>query len=470
MRKIRILVVDDEPGMLEVCEETLSELPNVEIETESDSRKAADRLSRNGFDLLLTDVRMPGVDGIDLLRLAREKDPNLPVLILTAYPSVETAVESMKLGAADYIIKPFNTDDLLETVRRLIEEQQLRDENRLLRRQIERSFAFGEMLGRSATMQKIFETIERVAEAGVDVLVLGETGTGKELVARSLHQRSPRAEKRFVPVDCGAIPKELMESEFFGHEKGAFTGAQSRSLGLLEYANQGTIFLDEIGHLSPGLQAKLLRALQERSIRRLGSNRQIDIDVRVVAATSLDLDAEVKAGRFRLDLYYRINVARIDLPPLRERDGDIPLLATSLLTSFASEMGRGEVELSSEALEVLSAYSWPGNVRELQNVLKRTLAMVRHNTILPEDLPDHVVAAARHLPGGGNEGFFAQRERRVAAFEREFLTQLLIDAGGDVSRAAREAQIPRGTLYRLLKNHELDPAEFRRPSTRNTKS
>jgi DNA-binding NtrC family response regulator len=461
MRKIRILVVDDEPGMLEVCEDTLSDLPNVEIETEPDSRKAAEKLARNGFDLLLSDVRMPGIDGIELLRIAREKDPLMPVLILTAYPSVETAVEAMKLGAADYIIKPFNTDDLLATVRRLIEEQQLRDENQLLRRQIERSYAFGEMLGRSSAMQKIFQTVERVAETDVDVLVLGETGTGKELIARSIHQRSARADKKFVPVDCGAIPKELMESEFFGHEKGAFTGAQNRNLGLLEYANQGTVFLDEIGHLSPGLQAKLLRALQERTIRRLGSNRLIDVDVRVIAATSLDLDAEVKAGRFRLDLYYRINVARVDLPPLREREGDIPLLAENMLATFASEMGRQGTELSPESLEVLAAYSWPGNVRELQNVLKRTLAMVRHPTIVPDDLPDHVVGAARHLPSPGEDGFFAQRERRVATFERDYLTNLLAATGGDVSRAARDAHLPRGTLYRLLKNHDLDPADFR---------
>ncbi len=461
MRNIRIFIVDDEPGMLEVCEDTLNVLPDVEIEVESDSKTAAKRLADDGFDLLLTDIRMPGVDGMELLRIAREKDPNLPVLILTAYPSVETAVESMKLGASDYIVKPFNTDDLLATVKRLIEEQRLRDENQLLRRQVERSYAFGEMLGKSEAMQNIFHTVGRVSETDVDVLVLGETGTGKELVARGIHQRSRRAARRFVPVDCGAIPKELMESEFFGHEKGAFTGAQNRNLGLLEYANQGTLFLDEVGHLPSSLQAKLLRALQERTIRRLGSNRQLDIDLRIVAATSLDLDAEVKAGRFRLDLYYRINVARIDLPPLREREGDIPLLAERLLKNYASEMGRQETELSPETIEVLSAYSWPGNVRELQNVLKRTLAMVRHDTIVPDDLPDHVVAAARHLPAAGDNGFFAQRERRVAAFEREYLSSLLSRTSGDVSQAARDAQLPRGTLYRLLKNHELDPADYR---------
>lgn len=464
MRKIRILIVDDETGMLEVCEDTLDALSGVETTVESDPRRAARRLEKEGFDMLLTDVRMPGMSGVDLLRIARELDPDFPVLVLTAYPSVETAVETMKLGAADYITKPFHPDDLLATVQRLIDRLRLKEENQLLRRQLERSYSFGEMLGKSEAMQKIFQTVERVAEPNVDVLVIGETGTGKELIARSIHQRSPRRDGPFVPVDCGAIPEELMESEFFGHEKGAFTGAQSRNLGLLEYAHEGTFFLDEVGQLPLTLQAKLLRALQERRIRRIGGNRLIDVDVRIVAATSLDLDTEVKAGRFRLDLYYRINVARIDLPPLREREGDIPLLAETLLARYAGEMGRNRAELSPEAMEVLASYSWPGNVRELQNVLKRTLAMVRHQTIVPEDLPDPIVAAAGRLPSAGDGGFFAQRERRVASFEREYLTQLLAQTGGDVSRAARDAQLPRGTLYRLLKNHALDPADFREGS------
>ncbi len=461
MRKIRILIVDDEDGMLEVCEDTIDVLSGVETEVESDPRRAAERLKDEGFDMLLTDVRMPGMDGVDLLRIARELDPNIPVLVLTAYPTVETAVETMKLGAADYITKPFHPDDLLATVQRLIDQLRLKEENQLLRRQLERSYSFGDMLGKSSAMREIFQTVERVAEPNVDVMVIGETGTGKELVARSIHQRSPRRDGPFVPVDCGAIPEELMESEFFGHEKGAFTGAQARNLGLLEYAHEGTFFLDEIGQLSLNLQAKLLRALQERRIRRIGGNREIDVDVRVVAATSLDLEAEVKAGRFRMDLYYRINVARIDLPPLRERDGDIPLLAETLLARYATEMGREHAELSPEALEVLSCYSWPGNVRELQNVLKRTLAMVRHETILPEDLPDQIVAAAGRLPSSADGGFFAQRERRVTSFEREYLTQLLVETEGDVSRAARDAKLPRGTLYRLLKNHGLEPADFR---------
>jgi len=462
MKKIRILAVDDEPGMLEVCADALSSLADTQIVTESNPLAAAELLKEGGVDLLITDMRMPGMNGMELLRVAREADPSLPVLVLTAYPELDNAVEAMKSGAVDYIPKPFHPGELLRTVARLCGERRLRDENRLLRRQWTRDYAFGDMLGQSLSMRQVFDTLERVSETGVDVLVIGETGTGKELVARGIHARSGRARAPFVPVDCGAIPEELMESEFFGYEKGAFTGANARNLGLLEFADKGTLFLDEIGQLPLRLQAKLLRALQERKIRRVGGNRELPVDVRVIAATSLDLEKEVKDERFRADLFYRIHVARIDLPPLREREGDIPLLAAALLERYATEMGREGVRLSPDALEVLCAYPWPGNVRELQNVLKRALTMVRSGSIQPEDLPDNVLTVTAHLHAPPRDsGFFALREHRVALFEREYFTRLLEETRGDVSLAARTARIPRGTLYRLLKNHRLDPAEFR---------
>lgn len=461
MKKIRILVVDDEAGMLEVCEDILAELKGTEVITEQVSTKAAQRLKKENFDLLITDIRMPNMDGVELLRQARAQDPQLVALILTAFPNVETAVETMKLGAVDYITKPFIPDDLLATVRRLVESRQLREENDLLRRQVERNYAFGEMLGKSAPMQKVFQTIERVAGTDVDVLITGETGTGKELVARSIHQRSKRAKGPFVPVDCGAIPEELMESEFFGHERGAFTGAQQRSLGLLEFANGGTFFLDEVGQLPLRLQAKLLRALQERRIRRVGGTSEIDVDVRVVAATSLNLEKEMAENRFRLDFYHRIHVAHIELPPLREREGDVPFLTHTFMEQLSKEMEREGTTLSAESIEVLASYTWPGNVRELQNVLKRTLAMSRSKEITPEDLPDEIVAASGTKIPLKEDGFFAQRERRMALFEKEYLSNLLIQCAGDVSQAARESKLPRGTLYRLLKNHDIDPAGFR---------
>lgn len=461
MARRRILVVDDEEGMLEVCADTLRKLPETECLLESVSRRAAERLATENFDLLITDIRMPQIDGVELLRRGRERNPDLAVLMLTAFPTVETAVESMKLGAADYITKPFHPDDLRATVFRLLEGKQLREENLLLRRQVERPYSFGELLGRSRVMQDVFENVRRMAEIEVDVLILGETGTGKELVARGIHQHSRREQSPFVPVDCGAIPDELMESEFFGHERGAFTGAHNRTLGLLEFANHGTFFLDEIGQLPLRLQAKLLRVLQERRIRRVGGTKEMELDLRIVAATSLNLEEEAHKQRFRLDLFHRINVGRIVLPPLRQRGEDIPVLIEHFLARYAIEMEKGPVKLSSEAREVMMNYAWPGNVRELQNVLKRTLAMVRRELISLDDLPDEIVDRAGDLPAANKGGFFDLRERRLAAFEMEYFQSLLIASKGDASSAAREAGLPRGTLYRLLKKYELNPADFR---------
>jgi DNA-binding NtrC family response regulator len=381
--------------------------------------------------------------------------------MLTAYPSVETAVESMKLGAADYLTKPFLPEDLLATAHRLLEVKRLRDENELLKRQVERPHAFGDMIGESPPMLAVFDTIERLAPSDIDVLVMGETGTGKELAARCMHVHGPRKKGRFVPIDCGAIPEDLLESEFFGHERGAFTGAQSRSLGLVEFAAKGTLFLDEVGNLPLKLQGKLLRALQERRIRRVGGTEEFDVDVRVIAATALDLEEEVRQQRFRQDLYYRINVGRIHLPPLRERMEDVPLLAAHFTARYAREIGRRPVELEPATVEVLCTYGWPGNVRELQNVIKRVLAMCQRDTIGPDDLPQQILSAADGSVEAHATGFFEMREKQVSGFERRYLSDLLRTHGGDVSGAAVDAGMPRGTLYRMLKKHGLSPTDFR---------
>ena len=456
-----MLVVDDEPDMLDVCADILGKLPDLDLHVESHSQRALEKLTQQNFDLLLTDVRMPRVGGLELVRCARLRDPHMAILVFTAYPSVESAVGAMKLGASDYLAKPFVPEELLKMASRLLEARRLRDENQLLERHLERDFGFEEILGTSAGMQGVFETIRRLAEIEADVLIVGETGTGKELVARSIHKRSTRKAGRFVPVDCGAIPEDLLESEFFGHERGAFTGASSRSLGLLEFAHKGTFFLDEIGELSTRLQVKLLRVLQERKIRRVGGREEISVDVRVVAATSRNLAEEIKQGRFREDLFYRVNVGRIDLPPLRDRREDIPLLIEHFVERHAAEMGRPATGADPEVVEVLSRYHWPGNVRELQNVLKRSLAMSRQSILSVEDLPDEIVVAAGDKPGAENGGFFHVRSQRIAAFEREYLTNLLRASAGDVSQAARDARIPRGTFYRLLKKHDIDPEQFR---------
>lgn len=447
--------------MLEVCGDSLRRLPGVSVVLESRSPRAAELLADQRFDLLVTDIRMPGLGGIELLELAREHDPELPVLMLTAFPTVETAVESMRLGAADYIVKPFLPDDLVEHARRLLEERRLRLENVVLRRQIERPYAFDDIVGDSAPMHAVFDAIRLLSETSADVLILGETGVGKELVARSIHSHSGRRSARFVPVDCGAIPENLMESELFGHERGAFTGAHALSIGLLELADGGTFFLDEVGELPLQLQVKLLRTLQERRFRRVGGKDETAVDVRVIAATNRDLDREVRERRFRQELFYRINVARIEIPPLRARAEDVPLLVNHFLGRYAAEMGKPGARLDASATEVLSRYSWPGNVRELQNVIKRTLAMARRLLITADDLPGEVVMEAGDQPAEKRGGFFQMRAQHLEAFEREYLTALLERSEGDVSKAARDAQVPRGTFYRLLNKHGLNAGDFR---------
>jgi len=461
MTKTRILVVDDDDGVLALCADAFRGLPDTEVSLENRSSRAAERLASESFDLLISDLRMPEVSGIELLGQARQNDPGMAALIITSYPALDTAVEGMKLGALDYLAKPFRAEDLLASVRGVLENKRLREENRLLRRQVERTYCCGDLLGKSAVMQKVCERIQRTAETDFDVLIVGETGTGKELAAHAIHHRSKRKDKPFVPVNCGAIPEELLESEFFGHERGAFTGAQTRSLGLMEFANHGTFFLDELNQLPLRLQGKLLRVVQERKIRRVGATHEIDIDVRMIAASSMSLEDAVKHGQFRADLYHRLNVTRIELPPLRERTEDIPMLVHTFLERYGRELEKAPTRVSPEALEVLINYPWPGNVREMQNAIKRALAWARQEVVTLEDLPDEIVAHAGDSPRQDPGGFFHLRDRRIAAFEREYLQGLLQGCRGDASAAAREAQLPRGTLYRLLKKHELNPADFR---------
>ena len=311
-------------------------------------------------------------------------------------------------------------------------------------------------------MREVFSTIERVADTNVDVLIIGETGTGKELVARSVHDQSPRSNQPFVPVDCGAIPENLLESELFGYERGAFTGADRQRTGLLETANKGTFFLDEIGDLPQVLQAKLLRTLQERTLRRVGGNKEVDIDVRIVAATSRDLDSMVQSKEFREDLFYRINVVRLDLPALRDRGDDLGLLAEYFTERFSREMGRTVVPaLNHATYRILADYDWPGNVRELQNVIRRAIALSEADELSPKDLPVALIAAAESNHGKSSRGFFEMRNDHMARFEREYLASLLARHNGNVKESSSEAKVPRATLYRLLKAHELDPNRFR---------
>jgi DNA-binding NtrC family response regulator len=459
----RVVLIDPAAEARGIYPAALAALEPLELRFEAERSRALELLSHESFDLAVLAIEPADSDGIEWLRQVRQVDPQLPVVVVASSPSVETAIACLRLGAGDYLTKPIVAADLLTGVTRLLSDRKRDDENTLLRRQIERPYSFDHLVGTSPAMQKVFGTIAQVADSDVDVLVIGDTGTGKELAARALHRRSRRADKPFVPVDCGAIPENLLESEFFGHERGAFTGADSRRIGLLEFADGGTFFLDEIGELPLLLQAKLLRTLQERKIRRVGGREEIDVDVRIVAATARDLEEMIRQKTFREDLYYRINVVRIDLPPLSRRGDDLGLLVEGFALRYSREMGKRVSGITPEAYQVLSQYSWPGNVRELQNVVRRGLALTQDAMIGLDDLPDDLVAAAgQHAAAGnGQRGYFQLREEFVAKFERDYLRTLLRQHHGNVKTAAAEAKLPRGTLYRLMKNHGLDGADFR---------
>jgi DNA-binding NtrC family response regulator len=442
-------------------QQALAALDSPDFVTAGSVDDALQQLRAASFDLAIVNVDADPKRGAELLRAARDIDAELQLIVIAAKPSVETATASLRLGAGEFLVQPVDGKQLAEAAARLLSGRRLEAEYELLRRQVERPYGFDDMIGGSPAMRKVFEIIEQVAHSEVDVLVVGETGTGKELVARSIHRRSRRAKGPFVPVDCGAIPENLLESEFYGHEKGSFTGAESRRIGLLEFADRGTFFLDELGELPMLLQAKLLRTLQERKIRRVGGREEIDVDVRVVAATARNLDEMIRLGQFRQDLYYRINVVRIDLPPLRERGDDIGLLAEYMAHRHGREMGRQIKSITPEAYQVLSQYRWPGNVRELQNVIRRAIALAKGPLITLDDLPGEVVEVAGGGRTNGDRGYFELRDEHLAQFERQYLKELLERHHGDVRTAAYEAKLPRGTLYRLMKKHDLDGGSFR---------
>jgi DNA-binding NtrC family response regulator len=460
MKKPHILIVEADAAAQRQYRAALTRLDSPELCFVPSAQAAEQQLRSGSVDLLIAGVDSNPAE-LELLRVARQFDAELPMIVVTAAPDVTSATVSLRLGAGDYLTKPVDADALAASAARLLGERRLEAEYELLRRQVEQPYRFDDMIGGCPAMQKVFDTIDQVANSGVDVLVVGETGTGKELVARSIHSRSRRAQGPFVPVDCGAIPESLLESEFFGHEKGSFTGADNKRIGLMEFADGGTFFLDELGELPFLLQAKLLRTLQERKIRRVGGRQEIDIDVRIVAATARNLDDMIRQQQFRQDLYYRINVVRIDLPPLRERGDDIGLLAENMVFRYSREMGRALIGLSPEAYQVLAQYRWPGNVRELQNVIRRGIALAKGERLELDDLPDEIVAAAGEGHAAGDLGYFELRDEHLSQFERQYLNELLTRHHGDVAIAAREAKLPRGTLYRLMKKHALDSSSFR---------
>ena len=405
---------------------------------------------------------MPGLDGMEVLRRTKEDHPDTMVMMFTGFGTIEDAVEAMKEGAFDFITKPVSPDHLLIAVGRALRQKRLEHENRSLQDQLAEKFRFENIIGRSGAMNRVFDLVRRVASTEANVLVTGESGTGKELIARSVHANSKRLKGPFVPLNCGGLPEHLVESELFGHEKGSFTGATAVRPGLMEYANGGTFFLDEIGELPMNLQVKFLRVLEERKIRRVGSNREREVDFRLISATNQEIEQQIEEGKFREDLFYRINTIVIRVPSLRERLEDIPLLNAHFLNIYAKD---GRVKgFSKEAIQVLNRHSWPGNVRELQHVVERGVALARGSEIevidLPENLGQKTSRGGRlasdklHLP------FKEAKESVVEDFERHYIDHLLRNHGGNISRAADSSGIDRRSLHRLLVKHDIDASTF----------
>jgi two-component system response regulator PilR (NtrC family) len=442
-----VLVIDDEPVLQDVLG-TLLRNNDFEFHPATTAAEGIKLLREEEFDLVLLDVMLPDRSGLEVLPEIKSFDPNLPVVIITAYSSVESAIQAMRHGAFHYIPKPFKNEEVLHVVRQACERRRLLVENLQLRSRLE---GLGEIVGTSRRMQEVFELVHRAAPARSNILVVGESGTGKELIARAIHRMSPRRERPFVPVHTSAIPGDLLESTLFGHVKGAFTGAVSSRKGLFEAAHEGTLFLDEVGTISAETQTKLLRVIQEREFRRVGGVDPISVDVRLVSATNVDLWQEVQEGRFREDLYYRLNVISIELPPLRERNGDIPLLATHFLRQYAEENERLVDGFSPRAMDAMTEYSWPGNVRELENAVERAVVLCREDLINVEELPQalredlSVASIPRELPEDGLD--FRQA---VADFQRHLIREALERAGGVQRRAAKLLELSPTTLNEMV--------------------
>lgn len=439
----RVLIVEDEDKLRRVLELQLQSA-GFEVEKASSAEEAFRKVDR--ADLILTDLRLPGMNGLELLESIRRQNSHVPVIVMTAFGTIEAAVEAMKAGAADFLLKPFSLDHLMTVVSKALEVRALRDENRKLREELGVRYDWTNIIGRSPAMQEIFGTISRVAPTRATVLLCGESGVGKDLIARAIHYHSPRRDRPFVKINCTAIPENLMESELFGYEKGAFTGATSSKPGKFEQADGGTVFLDEIGDVPPSIQVKLLRILQEREFERLGSNKTRQIDVRVLAATNADLRAALEEGRFREDLYYRLNVMPINIPPLRERKEDIPFLAEHFVRKFSKELGSPVTCISSGAMQKLLEYHWPGNVRELENVIERSLVLCSGQTLEAADIRLDMVPRTRAASADN----FLPDGVTLEEHEQNIIREALRRTNGNKSQAARLLGLTRNALrYRL---------------------
>ncbi len=452
----KILLIDDSPEILDNLSEHLAS-EGYDITTTSDGTSGISMIEKKFYDIILTDMKMPGADGMEVLKYVKEHSPESICIILTGYGTIRNAVEAIKSGAFDYLTKPVMMDEIVITLNRALEYRNLKRENINLRNQLKKKYQFKNILGESPAMQSVFETVEKVADTDSTILILGESGTGKELIARALHYNSSRREGPFVPVNCAAIPSELLESELFGHEKGAFTSAIRTRIGRFELANGGTLFLDEIGDMNPNLQSKLLRVLQERQFDRIGGIKPIKVDIRIISATHQDLKKAVLKKKFREDLYYRLNVIPIEIPPLRGRKSDIPLLTIHFIHHFSKSKKKKVTGITDEAMEGLMEYDWPGNVRELENMIERLIILADSEMIDLPDLPERVLPPSSKEIGGTmdipEEGL--SLETALNEFEKQLILQALNKSGWVKNKAAQLLHMNRTTLIEKIKRQNL---------------
>ena len=443
------MVVDDDPVTIDLLHEVLSKEGH-DVSTALSGEEAIAQGMDHFFDIVITDVRMGEKDGMEVLRFFKRNAPDTTVIMITAFGSIETAIEAIREGAYDYISKPFKLDEIKFTIQRALEQRRLVQENKHYRRELLDKYQFKNVIGRTPQMFQVYKTIAKVADTKSTVLLCGERGTGKELIARSIHYNSQRNNRTFIPVDCASLVETLIESELFGHVRGAFTGASSAKKGLFEEAEGGTLFLDEVGNLNLSMQSKLLRFLQEHEIKRVGGTESIKVDVRIIAATNQPLEPLIKSGKFREDLFDRLNVVTITLPPLRERKEDIPFLANHFLQKFSEENHKDISHLSPEALEILNRYSWPGNVRELEHTVERAVIFSIHPMILPEDLPKKLFEESK-----APEILIPEKPLSLRELEKRYALKVLQETGGNKKKASEILGIDRVTLYRILEKEEL---------------
>ncbi len=442
MENFEILFIDDDRQILDIVQQFLSRY-GFNTTTETNSTKALERIKTNQYDIVFTDLIMPEVGGLDLLKEVKQRHPDTEVVIVTGYGSIETAIQALKLGSYDYLQKPINFERFKIIINRIIEKKKLKEENLLIKKRLKERYKYDELVGISPKMQEIYKVIDKISMGGPTVLIQGESGTGKELVANVIHRNSNRKNRPFIPVNCSAIAESILERELFGHKKGAFTGAIQDSIGLFKAADKGTIFLDEIAEISPAVQVKLLRVLQERKIRPVGDIKEEDVDVRVIAATNKDLDEAIKNNSFREDLYYRLNVISFKMPPLRESTEDIPFLLNHFISNFGSQTDNRLMHVSPEAMDIMTSYQWPGNVRQLENVIERAFALGVTDVLQVSDLPEEIQAF-------GDTIHISSMNFNLKDNEKILIEKALRKTGGDKAQAAKLLGINTTTVYRKL--------------------